>query len=148
MTTTMTYAEAGRTAVREAVLADPRVWCVGEDLGRGGVFGQYKGLREEFGEGFGQEAEAFVTVQAEGQYRDLLAGPRRGFFAGKDDRPVLLGLLGRGGQREGRAQQDEERSNPSMPCASWTSIAIAGYARSWFDAAQMTASIWSPRRPA
>jgi pyruvate dehydrogenase E1 component beta subunit len=28
---------------------DPRVWAVGEDLGRGGVFGQYKGLAEEFG---------------------------------------------------------------------------------------------------
>jgi len=46
----MTYAEAAREAVREAMLADPRVWCVGEDLGRGGVFGQYRGLREEFGE--------------------------------------------------------------------------------------------------
>ena len=28
---------------------DPTVWAVGEDLGRGGVFGQYKGLVEEFG---------------------------------------------------------------------------------------------------
>lgn len=46
----MTYAEAARTAVAEAMRADPAVWCVGEDLGRGGVFGQYKGLREEFGE--------------------------------------------------------------------------------------------------
>jgi len=35
--------------VRRAMLSDPTVWCVGEDLGRGGVFGQYKGLREEFG---------------------------------------------------------------------------------------------------
>jgi pyruvate dehydrogenase E1 component beta subunit len=46
----MTYAEAARAAVAEAMRADPAVWCVGEDLGRGGVFGQYKGLREEFGE--------------------------------------------------------------------------------------------------
>ncbi len=45
----MTYMEAGRAAVRLAMQADPTVWCVGEDLGRGGVFGQYKGLREEFG---------------------------------------------------------------------------------------------------
>jgi pyruvate dehydrogenase E1 component beta subunit len=29
--------------------ADPRVWCVGEDLGRGGVFQQYAGLAQEFG---------------------------------------------------------------------------------------------------
>lgn len=46
---TMTYAEAGREAIARAMRADPAVWCVGEDLGRGGVFGQYKGLAEEFG---------------------------------------------------------------------------------------------------
>ena len=45
----MTYAGAALAALREAMRADPAVWCVGEDLGRGGVFGQYKGLREEFG---------------------------------------------------------------------------------------------------
>jgi len=45
----MTYSEAAREAVRRAMQADPTVWCVGEDLGRGGVFGQYKGLQEEFG---------------------------------------------------------------------------------------------------
>ena len=45
----MTYAEAAREALAEAMRADPRVWAVGEDLGRGGVFQQYKGLREEFG---------------------------------------------------------------------------------------------------
>ena len=46
----LSYMEAGRLAVLHAMQADPAVWCVGEDLGRGGVFGQYKGLREEFGE--------------------------------------------------------------------------------------------------
>ena len=46
----MSYIEAGRQAVRDVMLSDQDVWCVGEDLGRGGVFGQYKGLREEFGE--------------------------------------------------------------------------------------------------
>ncbi|GAB5471124.1 MAG: alpha-ketoacid dehydrogenase subunit beta [Rhodospirillales bacterium] len=45
----MTYAEAARLAVAEAMRADPRVWCLGEDLGRGGVFKQYSGLVEEFG---------------------------------------------------------------------------------------------------
>lgn len=45
----MTYAEAARTAVAEAMRADKAVWCVGEDLGRGGVFKQYAGLVEEFG---------------------------------------------------------------------------------------------------
>ncbi|MCU4651430.1 alpha-ketoacid dehydrogenase subunit beta [Roseibacterium sp. SDUM158016] len=45
----MTYGGAALEALRQAMAADPTVWCVGEDLGRGGVFGQYKGLREEFG---------------------------------------------------------------------------------------------------
>jgi acetoin:2,6-dichlorophenolindophenol oxidoreductase subunit beta len=45
----MTYLEAGRTALAEAMRRDPLVWAVGEDLGRGGVFGQYRGLQEEFG---------------------------------------------------------------------------------------------------
>jgi len=45
----MTYVEASRVAIREAMQSDSKVWCVGEDLGRGGVFGQYAGLQEEFG---------------------------------------------------------------------------------------------------
>jgi pyruvate dehydrogenase E1 component beta subunit len=46
---TATYMEAGRDALAEEMRRDPLVWAVGEDLGRGGVFGQYKGLVEEFG---------------------------------------------------------------------------------------------------
>jgi pyruvate dehydrogenase E1 component beta subunit len=46
---TMSYAEAACMALREAMKADPAVIAIGEDLGRGGVFGQYRGLREEFG---------------------------------------------------------------------------------------------------
>lgn len=46
---TMTYADAAKLAIQEAMRADPTVWCVGEDLGRGGVFQQYTGLVEEFG---------------------------------------------------------------------------------------------------
>jgi acetoin:2,6-dichlorophenolindophenol oxidoreductase subunit beta len=44
-----TYIEAGRRAVAEAMRRDRRVVALGEDLGRGGVFGQYKGLQQEFG---------------------------------------------------------------------------------------------------
>jgi pyruvate/2-oxoglutarate/acetoin dehydrogenase E1 component len=44
-----TYIEAGRRAVAEALRGDARVVALGEDLGRGGVFGQYKGLQQEFG---------------------------------------------------------------------------------------------------
>jgi len=45
----MTYLEAGRRAVAEALARDPAVIALGEDLGRGGVFGQYRGLQQEFG---------------------------------------------------------------------------------------------------
>jgi pyruvate dehydrogenase E1 component beta subunit len=45
----LTYIEASRQAVAEEMRLDPLVWALGEDLGRGGVFGQYKGLVDEFG---------------------------------------------------------------------------------------------------
>jgi len=45
----LTYAEASRLAIAEEMRRDPDVWALGEDLGRGGVFGQYAGLAEEFG---------------------------------------------------------------------------------------------------
>ena len=44
-----TYAEAARLALRAAMARDPRVVVVGEDVGRGGIFHQYKGLQQEFG---------------------------------------------------------------------------------------------------
>jgi pyruvate/2-oxoglutarate/acetoin dehydrogenase E1 component len=45
----MTYAEAGALAVAHAMDADPNVVVIGEDVGRGGIFGQYKGLQQRFG---------------------------------------------------------------------------------------------------
>lgn len=45
----MSYSDAGRQALAEELRRDASVWAVGEDLGRGGVFGQYKGLVDEFG---------------------------------------------------------------------------------------------------
>src|SRR5699024_1105859 len=47
--TQITYLEAVREGLAEEMRRDPLVWAVGEDLGRGGVFGQYKGLAEQFG---------------------------------------------------------------------------------------------------
>ncbi len=48
---TLTYREAMRQAIREALLADERVFLMGEDVGAyGGCFGVSKGLLEEFGE--------------------------------------------------------------------------------------------------
>ncbi len=49
-TETLTYREALRAAIREALLADERVFLMGEDVGAyGGSFGVSKGLLEEFG---------------------------------------------------------------------------------------------------
>jgi pyruvate dehydrogenase E1 component beta subunit len=46
----MTYREAVHDALREALLADPRVFLMGEDVGRyGGAYGVSLGLLEEFG---------------------------------------------------------------------------------------------------
>ncbi len=45
----MTYAEAAALALADAMQADPRVVVLGEDVGRGGIFGQYKGLQQRFG---------------------------------------------------------------------------------------------------
>jgi pyruvate dehydrogenase E1 component beta subunit len=45
------YREALRQAHREALAADPRVFVMGEDVGRyGGTYAVTKGLQEEFGE--------------------------------------------------------------------------------------------------
>jgi pyruvate dehydrogenase E1 component beta subunit len=49
-TTTITYREAVRAAIAEALRTDPRVFLMGEDVGAyGGSFGVSLGLLEEFG---------------------------------------------------------------------------------------------------
>jgi pyruvate/2-oxoglutarate/acetoin dehydrogenase E1 component len=45
----MGYGQAACEAVRTAMAKDSSVVVVGEDVGRGGVFQQYKGLQQEFG---------------------------------------------------------------------------------------------------
>ncbi len=47
--TPLNYAQAACAAVRDAMKADSTVVVVGEDVGRGGVFQQYRGLQQEFG---------------------------------------------------------------------------------------------------
>jgi pyruvate/2-oxoglutarate/acetoin dehydrogenase E1 component len=48
--TRITYRDALRTALREALTRDPRVFLMGEDVGRyGGSYAVSKGLLEEFG---------------------------------------------------------------------------------------------------
>jgi acetoin:2,6-dichlorophenolindophenol oxidoreductase subunit beta len=45
----VTLIEAGRLAVLQEMRRDPTVWVLGEDVARGGLWGQYKGFFEEFG---------------------------------------------------------------------------------------------------
>ena len=45
----MSYLEAAKLALAGEMRLDDSVWALGEDLGRGGVFGQYAGLEDEFG---------------------------------------------------------------------------------------------------
>jgi len=45
----VTLIEAGRRAALQEMRRDPTVWALGEDVARGGLWGQYKGFFEEFG---------------------------------------------------------------------------------------------------
>jgi pyruvate dehydrogenase E1 component beta subunit len=45
----MNYGQAACAALERAMAADARVVALGEDVGRGGVFGQYRGLQQKFG---------------------------------------------------------------------------------------------------
>ncbi len=45
----MTVTEAVRTSLADEMRRDPTVWALGEDLAGGGLYGQYRGLIDEFG---------------------------------------------------------------------------------------------------
>jgi pyruvate/2-oxoglutarate/acetoin dehydrogenase E1 component len=45
----ITLVEATRRALQSEMRRDPRIWVLGEDIRQGGVFGQYKGMVDEFG---------------------------------------------------------------------------------------------------
>jgi acetoin:2,6-dichlorophenolindophenol oxidoreductase subunit beta len=47
--TRLSYAAAACAALERAMTADARVVALGEDVGRGGIFGQYRGLQQRFG---------------------------------------------------------------------------------------------------
>ncbi len=47
--TRLNYAQAACAALERAMAADARVVALGEDVGRGGIFGQYRGLQQKFG---------------------------------------------------------------------------------------------------
>jgi pyruvate dehydrogenase E1 component beta subunit len=46
---TLSYAQAACQALDQAMRDDPRIVVLGEDVGRGGIFGQYAGLQDTFG---------------------------------------------------------------------------------------------------
>ena len=46
----MSYAQAAVSALQHEMAADANVVVLGEDVGRGGIFGQYKGLQQELEE--------------------------------------------------------------------------------------------------
>jgi pyruvate dehydrogenase E1 component beta subunit len=45
----VTLVEAARLAALQEMRRDPRTWVMGEDVARGGLFGQYRGFLDEFG---------------------------------------------------------------------------------------------------
>jgi pyruvate dehydrogenase E1 component beta subunit len=45
----LNYAQAACAALERAMMSDARVVVLGEDVGRGGIFGQYRGLQQKFG---------------------------------------------------------------------------------------------------
>jgi len=47
----LSYAQAACEALQAAMQRDARVVALGEDVGRGGIFGQYRGLQQTFGAG-------------------------------------------------------------------------------------------------
>jgi acetoin:2,6-dichlorophenolindophenol oxidoreductase subunit beta len=46
---TLSYAQAAALALARVMRNDPSVVALGEDIGRGGIYGQYKDLQQEFG---------------------------------------------------------------------------------------------------
>jgi acetoin:2,6-dichlorophenolindophenol oxidoreductase subunit beta len=49
LSTDLSYAQAAALAVQHEMQADARVVVMGEDVGRGGIFGQYASLQQRFG---------------------------------------------------------------------------------------------------
>ena len=45
----MSFAQAACAALERAMEGDERIVTLGEDVGRGGIFGQYRGLQQKFG---------------------------------------------------------------------------------------------------
>jgi len=116
-----TYREALREAHRDAMTRDPRVFLMGEDVGRyGGCFAVSLGLLEEFGPERIRDAplsESGFTGAgigaALGEDPGLRRGRRLGDVGGEGERvaerlPPERRALSRGGEGEARAEEGRE----------------------------------------
>jgi pyruvate dehydrogenase E1 component beta subunit len=84
----MSYAQAACAALGRAMRADPRVVTLGEDVGRGGIFQQYKGLQQEFG-----GARVIDTPISESTIMGAAVGVARGTQTrGRDARRTLSAM--------------------------------------------------------
>ena len=80
----ITYREAVRAGLREALQSDPRVFLMGEDVGAtGGIFQASKGLWEEFGP---ERVRAVINLM----------------FERTEDPEVLAWMRGEGYKRAGK----------------------------------------------
>ena len=68
MALTLSYAQAAARALATAMQRDSRVVALGEDLGRGGVFGQYVHEGQTLQQRFGAERDdARIALHGRGQ---------------------------------------------------------------------------------
>ena len=127
----LSYAKAVALGLAEAMAADPRVFCYGEDVGYGGAYGATQGLRDRFGPdrvrdtpisesaivGFGVGAAvAGLRPVAEIMHMDFIAcamdqvvnqaAKLRYMFGGKASVPLVL-RCGLGGWLNAAAQHSQ-----------------------------------------
>ena len=134
---TMSYAEAATDALAGAMAADPRVVVLGEDVGRGGIFGQYAGLAATLRRG-ASDRHADLRGHHHGRRRRHGAGgPQAG---GRDARRRLRAVRdGRDRQPGGEEPLHVRRPGPvplvlRMPIGIWAASAAqhSQSFESWF----------------
>ena len=93
----LTYLEAINAALHDEMEADPRVFCMGEDVGRqGGAFGATKGLQQAYGE-LGREATGLTQLYARQAGLKLLSAKKLELATGLSV-AYTLKVLGRFGR--------------------------------------------------
>ena len=89
----ITYLEAVRSALADAMRDDDRVFLLGEDIGHfGGAFGATGGLQDEFGVKVEPLAYGDVPACRPGGITYLLYGPTNPLAIGSAERAYLAAL--------------------------------------------------------